>query len=209
MNPKIACTLWIALALGCTGCLRKERVQILYLEPDGAVTWTVVDTLVRSDEKDPAEAANEERAWLRAVDRIEHPTAEALRMLGAAWVTARIERSERPYAAITEAWFPSIDGPLESLLRGFGLEADAELWNDGDGMRLRLTYREVEGAQPEETEQAAALELADDDERFRLVLTKGAFVAAEGFRLEQDDTVAILEPEEREDGNGALELAWR
>ena len=83
------------LSVISTGCLLKETSHTLYLRPDGAVTWSVLERDIRSDEADPDKRRSEEEAYLAAVAAGEHDVAKALDVLGAQWVEVLQERISR------------------------------------------------------------------------------------------------------------------
>ena len=60
-------TLALAASVLTAGCLRSETTHVLYVSPDGGVTWTTTEADVHSDEKDPAARMAEEREYLSAV----------------------------------------------------------------------------------------------------------------------------------------------
>lgn len=202
---------WIAVAaLSCltAACLTQENRHAFYLEPDGSATWTVTEEEVRSDADESAEREREEREYLDAAQRGDQRVARALRGLGASWVETRVVREERPFTVVTEARFASAARMLEEFLVQLGLEAEATL--DVGLCRTRLVFRfsEKAGESDEGAEVEALLEPA---EGYRFVLTEGRFVESRGFRLERDETVAVmLDPDEQEyEGETAVyELTW-
>jgi hypothetical protein len=201
---------WLAVGvIGISGmaaaCLQGETRHTLYLSPDGSVTWTIRDTDVRSDEADPADRRREEAGYLDEVGRAARPAALALRRLSAEEVRSTLVRARRPYASTTEADFPQADRLAAALLGEFGLRGAADLVADGSTRTLRIDL-EVPGdgaAVPGPVE--VMLALVDDLADYRLILTDGRFVAAQGFVL-QDATTAVLPP--MPEGWTRLSLTW-
>lgn len=188
------------------GCLRKDVMPTLYLDPDGAVTWTVTERDVRSDERDPASRAAEEQAWLEASRNDAGPQAEALRKLGGRRVRTTVLRDERPFVAVTEARFSSVRRLTRDLLDGFGLDGDVDLERDEAGTTLTVRYdpepiREIDENDP-------LLELVDGLEDYRIVLTRGHFVEADGFVIDETKTVARPVIHDDEGKRQSLSLTW-
>ena len=91
----------VAAAMVLTAaCINQTNRHIFYLDPDGAVTWTVVQEEIRSDAENREDRVREEREFLRAVNRGEHDVARALGQLGASWIDTRFVRAERPYTVV-------------------------------------------------------------------------------------------------------------
>ncbi len=208
----------VAAAMVLTAaCINQNNRHIFYLDPDGAVTWTVVSEEIRSDADDRPDRVREEREFRQAVNRGEHDVARALGRLGALWVDTRFIRAERPYAVVTEARFESVARALEGFLTQVGLEAEAHLEAEGDRMRLTFFYRELEDDAECELEGDTAGSkdddvvdsLISDHEAYRFVLTEGKFIDARGFRLEGGNTAAVLvEIDENDEGKAVHSLTW-
>jgi hypothetical protein len=206
---KKALTLVAAAMVLTAACINQNNRHIFYLDPDGAVTWTVVQEEIRSDAEDKLERIQEEREFLKAVDRGEHDVARAFGRLGALWVDAQLVRAERPYTVVTEARFESVARAMEEFLTRVGLEAAAHLETDGDLMRLTFCYREVEDEAEGSEDDEVVENLIGDHEAYRFVLTEGKFIDAQGFRLEAGDTAAVLvEVDENNDGAAIHSLTW-
>ena len=201
----------LVLALATTGCLVKETTHTLYLDPTGEVTWTVLERDIRSAADDSARRDAEEREYLEAFDRGEHGVELALHRLGGR-VEATWLRRERPYTTMTEARFDSAADLAESLLAGLAIPGRVELTAAGGEYHLRLTLELADAGDDVLYEEL--LELYEDRESYRIVLTRGTFTAARGFELAESDTQAMLEEvseEELESRGGVLELglSWR
>ncbi len=203
--------LWILVTalLLTTACLIEDKRHTFYLDPDGSVTWTVVQEEIRSDAGDKSGRIREEREFLESVARGRHPVARAFEQLGALRVDAKIVRAERPYTIVTEARFESIARVLEGFLDRVDLVAEAQLVVKDDLMRLTFSYREGEGDASGPDDDNPVENLIADHETYRFVLTEGKFLEAEGFRLESNDTAAVLlEVDENDNGTATHSLTW-
>ena len=70
----------VVLLLG-GGCLQREVTETWYLDPSGAVTWSVIERDVRSDAQTALDRQNEEAAYWMAVQRDDHPVGRGMRLL--------------------------------------------------------------------------------------------------------------------------------
>ena len=96
------------VALMVAGCIVKETRHTLYLEPDGSLTWTVVEEQVRSD-ADTAEDREREESEYLALVAGDYPVAAALSSLRGFDVRTNLVRERRPYLVVTEAGFDSVE----------------------------------------------------------------------------------------------------
>ena len=204
-----------AMTLLASACLQKETRHTLYLEPDGSVTWIIDESNVRSDEKEQLARDREEAEFLALARSGRHPVAEALRELGAMGVYVSVQRADRPFSVSTEGRFVSIEHAVADLLGGLGLQAEASRDRQGRHTRVNVTVVLPEEEDDEESDSEGSDVLAaliEEAQNYRIVLTDGKFVEATGFRLEQDDTTAVLvEPtdEALAEGVVSFSLTWQ
>ena len=194
----------LAAALLCGGCLQKDMSQSIYLAPDGVV-WSVIERDVRSDTREPAGRIREESDYVLAAGAGNHPVAQALRRLGARQVTTAFLRRERPFSVMTEGTFADIRQLATAVLRDAGAQGDATLVHDG--CVTRFSVRVDLNAATDPDDRATDALIAELD-RYRIVLTEGRFVSADGFRI-LDDAVAMPDADKTApDGVLTLALAW-
>jgi hypothetical protein len=199
----------VVLTLGAvtmSGCLRQEVRQTLYLAPSG-VAWTVIESQVRSDEATPVERLAEEHDFFLAASAGSHPVAQAFRHLGAQAVQTTWLRRDRPYSVATEARFSDLRQLTLAILRDAHVAGDVSL--ERQGCQTSFAVR-ADVATDAEAPDAAALDaLVTDLDTYRLVLTEGRFVAADGFHITDDGTTAIPEQSRTADkGHLTLRLVW-
>lgn len=206
-----------AVALLTSGCLLKDTEETWYLSQDGAVTWVVTETDVRSDAQAAADRENEETAYRLAVDRQDHPMARAFRALGLTDLQTVVLRRDVPLTVRTEARGLTIGELGLRLIQRSGLTGTSVLAREGDAWVWTLAARDPRApdatASLDEDEDLEAL-LSDLD-HLKVVLTNGRFQAAEGFTLSGDKRVATLvDPESPAQQPGAddttltLKLRW-
>src|SRR6266852_1993741 len=85
------------------GCLTKETNQTIYLEPDGTVTWTVLEKDVRSDREKAEDRTREEAEYFSAASVARHPVALAFASLEPISVRTTLLRAVPPYAVFVDA----------------------------------------------------------------------------------------------------------
>ena len=191
--------------LASGACLKLETAHVLYLAPSGAVTWTVHDRDVHSDEADRAKRAEEESVFLRAVHNREHHPLLALEALGGRNATTELLRTERPWEVLTTARFDRIDTMIDSLLRELGVQGRASLSSAGGRTTLRVHWSEGDAGEPE----TPAVALIEELHAYRVVLTGGRFVAAEGFAIGTDGRTAVpVESPSPNSSEWQVSLTW-
>jgi hypothetical protein len=195
---------YVVAAVLAAGCVRKETTHTFYLDPDGAVTWMVLEKDIRSDASDLAERAREEEEFMKARRSEEHDIAKSLVMLGADWVETRIVRDKRPYMVTSEARFESVDGMIQSFFDHVEAPIRAELCHDGGRVRLTIScdldeLEEAEHCESGGEQDDVFMALIGDVSAYSLILTDGKFVSARGFDLQEEGTVAVLQEQTRED----------
>jgi hypothetical protein len=196
----------MAMAAVLTGCLREGVSHTIYLGPSGVI-WSAIELDVRSDERLPADRLREEHDFELAAGAGTHPIAKALQRLGGRSVTTTWLRRERPFSVMTEARFADARELVRAVLRDAETQGDVTLL--ADGCQTKLTIRVNLESGPESHGDHAVDALFTDLARYRFVLTEGRFISADGFVLEDDETVAI--PDEKKsatDGILTLALTW-
>ncbi|MCP4656210.1 MAG: hypothetical protein GY856_12425 [bacterium] len=181
------------IALLTTGCLIKHTRHTLYLDPDGGVSWMVIEKDIRSVAEEAEERDAQESEYLDLFAAGRHPVAVALEMLGGANLRSSWLRDRRPYATVTEAEFGSVETLVREFFAQLAVPGEVELSHEGSRHELVMTVLvEDEGEEPPEAAEEL-LALVEDAEAYRIVLTAGEFVDAEGFTLYEDDTVAMFD----------------
>ncbi|MBN2433515.1 MAG: hypothetical protein JXQ27_18750 [Acidobacteria bacterium] len=195
------------------GCMVKDTRHTLYLEPDGAVTWTILETDVHWAGAAEEQSAAEE-AYVVDFYCAEHMAWQALDLLEPQDLESRLLRDRPPFAGWFSARYGAVDVLLRRLLELARVPGDVHRWADAAGSHLAVElWPDQAGDVDEDTEQRL-LALVDDLEDYRLVLTAGRFTAAEGFRLEENGRVARpMEPDEAQvaaaGGLVRLQLTWQ
>lgn len=194
-------------------CLVKDTRHTLYLDPDGRLEWTALETDVHAEGGEPAALAAEEAGYLADVRSGESGIYRAFQSLGAVQADCRILRDRRPFAVWTEARFDSLGAVSQAFLDRFQVPGQATLRTENGETCFELVcYPEAVGDAGENAKPLEAL--VEDLDHYRIVLTRGRFTGATGFRLEEDGRAAVpVAPGEaavREAGGMArFELRWQ
>ena len=199
------------LAVSTVSCLDSDVEHDIVLDPDGSAVWSVLERHVVSDESDPAKRDAEERIYRERLLAGDPPVAEALRALGGWNVNVHVLRDERPFAVEASARFARVDRMLEEYLDRADPGTRAEVVLDDDGARttLRIVLHEGGDDDAESDPAVGALQVAGDNLTF--LLTRGRFVEAVGFRIDDAHARAALAFEEAPVADGVgriLSLSW-
>ena len=191
MKVMLMLTIVLPACLASVGCIEKEVDHTLYLDPDGAVTWVVLEREIRSTSKDPRERAEEEQEVLDLWAKNEHPMAIALGELHPLSLDCQLVRAERPFMIVTSARFPQVDDALQGLYGEMGVRNEATLERSAEKTRMewKLWTGEIDDEEVEVFEASLTEEL-------KFVLTRGRFLEAEGFEISSDGSVAVIEFDE-------------
>jgi hypothetical protein len=184
----------MGLALTASGCLLKDRTDTWYLEPNGVVTWSVLEKDVRSDANAAADRQKEESTYMTDVRNQVHPIASGFRALGASEIRTKILRGSIPYSVVTEARFASIEAMGQALIVRTGLSGSSILERDAVGAVWTLTMRDPHAPDtPDQNDQDTGA-LVEGLAGLKVTLTDGRFVAAgsQGFDISSDGRVATL-----------------
>jgi hypothetical protein len=191
-----------------TGCLVKATTHRLYLSPRGALTWSVLERDVRSNDSNPSTRASEEQAFIDAIAGGAHPTHEALARLVPYHTSVRLVRAERPYTVLTDARFERVDAVVEKLLSELQIPGKATLRRAGEEWTLTVEV-DLSSVHEDDVDSPVAA-LVEELDRYRVVLTEGRFVAASGFEIEDDGAAVRLAPDRiPTDRPAELRLTWR
>jgi hypothetical protein len=202
----------IGAAVMTAGCLQKDTTHTLYISPDHEVTWVATEGDVRSDAEDALERFGEEGDYLSAAAEGRHPVARALTSLAPdAVVRTQLLRDQRPFRVQTDARVGPIDRVMLRLFDASGVPTAVRFTSDASSVTLAVRFDF--GVPISETNHPASV-LLQDLASFKLVLTEGRFIAAEGWDISGDVALVSREWLERvEDAQGAghpldLTLSW-
>jgi hypothetical protein len=108
---------------------------------------------------------------------------------------------------MTQGRFSDLRQLATAILRDAAAPGEATLAQDGCVTRFALRV-EVNGASKDQAEDGAVDALLADLETYRVVLTGGRFISADGFKI-LDDAVAVPDAgKTAPDGTLTLALAW-
>jgi len=206
MRKTFISVVWLAaVSILTPGCLIKDTTETIYLEPDGSVTWTVLEKDVRSGEKTATARAREDTDYIAAATAERHPIALAFSRLDPMDVRTQILRAERPYAVLTVARFTRLDVLMERFAETIGSTATSVLDRHDGVVTWTWTVSDDDGAPAQEQDKGVDA-LGDSFEHCRFVLSAGRFVSAEGFELSDDKREATLRIPDKSNGTSPTAL---
>lgn len=195
----------LAGSLAGAGCILKDTRSVMYLEPSGAVTWSITESDIRSDGDTPEDRAKEEAGYRDEMFANPAPLAALLDSMGGHSIARTVLKDHAPFEIHTVARFDRIDAVFERLCAKAGALCVTRLSSEGD--RTTLTV-EVRG----EIESAADANMpgpqADLLTGLKIVCVEGRFVHASGFTLKDGRTALIPDTDGPEDPL-VLTLTWQ
>jgi hypothetical protein len=168
----------VCLASAGAGCIEKDTRSVIYLGSDGSLTWTVLETDVRSDSEKPADRVQEEADYRQTMLSNPTPLVLFFESLGGRQVSRTVLKDTAPFEVHTSARFDRLDVLFERVCAAASYVCVAEMTSDGG--RTTLTVEmvgELEGPGPEPDALNDALGT------LKFVLAEGRFVEASGFVL--------------------------
>ncbi|HXV78101.1 MAG TPA: hypothetical protein VD788_17455 [Candidatus Polarisedimenticolaceae bacterium] len=207
---------WAMLVFVATsvGCLAGKTTSTVYIETDDSISWTILETDVRSNADEAAMRERQEREFIRAAKRGEHDTVGGFDLLAPDEVDTVILRDERPFSVATTARFRSLERLARTVLDVLEVGGQVRIETTDE-----LTRLEVEIDLPEADRQTAAGDegsAAGESwfEELEIVVADGRFVESRGFVQAADDRVRFAASDEllrmaaAADGRLVLSLAW-
>jgi hypothetical protein len=192
------------LGLAClgAGCIEKESRSVIYLEPDGSLTWTVLETDVRSNAEKPADRAQEEADYRRAMLANPTPLVTLFTSLGGRQASRTVLKDTVPFEVHTSATFDRIDVLFERVCAAASISCVASVGDDGARMTLTVEiFGELDVKAPEQEALNDALG------SLKFVMVGGHFVGASGFVL-AGDRAATLDDESVDGEPVTITLTW-
>jgi hypothetical protein len=181
------------LVLLAAACMMTESEHTFYLDPDGSVTWMVVDSNVRSDEEGQ-KGLDEELAFLDSVDSGEHDTAVMMDECAPLRIDTRLVRDERPYMVVTSGRFGNVADLFQCLFDADDADALVELIRLDGHYRLTINVDVAleDDVEASETEAKVTTNHVDPlpADVVSFFLTEGEFVEAEGFVIDEESRSA-------------------
>jgi hypothetical protein len=201
------------IASTTVACLVKETTHTIYLQPDGSLTWVVLEREIRSLADTPEQRLAQEEEFLHSFHAGQHGTRQAFEALYCDRFASQLLREQRPFAVWSEADFSSLEQLTRDLMARLSIPAQVSMWHEDSVMHWQLEVFTDQVGEDYEPEDDSVVALLDDIESYQIRLTHGKLIDAHGFQLEEDDTVArLVELSEEElaanDNVARYYLAW-
>jgi len=204
----LAAALTLVLALSSSACLTKETRSTVYLEDDESVTWSILETDVRSDSANPVEARQEEDGYLAEHEGGRARLAAALAAIGGRDIRISLLHSRAPFEAHASARFASLESVVNGYCTARRWVCSSNVERDGGKTTWTWTVVMADGADDAGDDDQPLDALDEAVTNLHICLSAGRFVAATGFKLD-GERVAQIDPE-GEDGQEqyTFSLTW-
>ncbi len=189
--------------LAGAACIQKETRSVMYLEPTGAVTWSITESDVRSDVDAPADRAKEEEGYRVKMLSNPAPLVARLDSMGGRSISRSILKDEAPFEVNTVAKFDRIDRVFDALCAAGGYLCVSRLSTEGD--RTTFTVEVIGEVETAGHDSDSPIDLLSD---LKIVCVEGRFVEAIGFKLTDPRTATIADTDGPDD-HVVLTLTWQ
>jgi hypothetical protein len=190
----------LAISIAGAACIQKNTRSVMYLDPGGSVTWSILESDVHSDSTSPDDRASDEQGYRRELGTNPAPLVAVLESLGGRGITRSVLKDTAPFEVHTVARFDRVDGLFEAVCQAGGIRCVSH--TSWEGRRTRLTVEQVGKIESE----ADPVALTDALDHLQVVLAEGRFVEAVGFTLKNDRTAALND--DLDEDHLVLSLTW-
>ena len=200
-----------ALLIAASACIQEENTVTLFLDPNGPVTWSILERNVRSDSKNRDERQTEESQFIVAARVHQHPAMTGLQRLGATDIKDSILQDKPPYSVMTEGHFRNLEEMGRRLFTAYRIQGTSVVTRDREKFVWTLTIESVpEDMSDQDTAELTAL----IGTKFHVALREGEFADADGFSINDDRRIAELSGDlfdDRKPGDPpkVVKLVWR
>ncbi len=209
-SAALAAVVGIAMLSG--GCLVKDTTATLCLEPDGSVTWTVIERNIHATGDAPADRQREEEEFMAEVAADRHPNAVAFRDMGGTDARTDVISSRWPFAVLTEARFPDIARVVQNYFDRAGMKVESTLRRDGTRTTWTLVLDMSDETESGGSDASGSLDAMPDAELPIVVIQHGQFIDATGFDISDDGRLARPQDQSKRDWDReprlVLSLTW-
>ncbi len=194
----------LACSLAAAACIQKETRSVMYLDPSGAVTWSITESDVHSDGETPAERAKEEAEYREQMMAVPSPLVTLLESMGGYAVARTVLKDQPPFEVHTIARFDRIDVLFERACAASGYLCVSRLETTGDRTTLTVeVLGELDAASKESNPIDGLLD------QLAIVCVNGRFVEASGFKLDGDRKASIADTDGQDNDQLVLTLTWQ
>ena len=200
------------LLVAASACIQSDNTVTLFLDPNGPVTWSILERNIRSDSRNRDERLTEQSQFNVAARAHQHPAMTGLMRLAASDIKDTILQDKPPYSVMTEGRFRNLEELGRRLFVTYGIQGTSVVNRDGEKWIWTLT---VEVAPSEFSEQDTAELQALVGQKIHVALREGEFVQADGFSINEDRRIAEISTDdlfgERKstDDPKIVKLVWR
>lgn len=194
-----------------SACIQEDNTVTWFLDPNGEVTWSILERNIRSDFKNRDERMTEEAQFIVAARVHQHPAMTGLQRLVATNIKDTILQDKPPYSVMTEGHFRSLEEVGRRLFVAYGIKGTSVVTHDREKYVWTLT---IEATPADISEQDTAELTALLGTKLHVALREGEFVEADGFSINDDRRFAelsgnLLEEHSPGDPPRVVRLVWR
>ena len=199
------------LLLLSSACIQEDNIVTWFLDPNGQVTWSILERNVRSDSKTRDERQTEESQFIIAARVHQHPAMTGLQRLAASDIKDSILQDKPPYTVMTEGQFRNLEEMGRRLFLAYRIKGTSVVSHDREKWIWTLT---IESVPKEMSDQDTAELTALVGTKLHVALREGEFVEATGFTINEDRRLAELSGElfdgrNDDDPPKVVKLVWR
>ncbi len=206
--PRLAVSVLLLLV---SACIQEDNTVTWFLDPNGEVTWSILERNIRSDSQNRDERLTEESQFIVAARGHQHPAMTGLQRLAASNIKDSILQDKPPYSVMTEGHFKSLEEMGRRLFVAYGIKGTSVVTHDREKYVWTLTIEAVPG---EMSEQDTVELTALLGTKLHVALREGEFVEADGFSINDDRRLAelsgdLLDERKENDPPKVMKLVWR
>lgn len=207
----VARALLVVLTGAAAACIQEDNTVTWFLDPNGQVTWSILERNIRSDAKGRDERAAEESQFIVAARVHQHPAMTGLQRLSATDLKDTILQDKPPYSVMTEGHFRNLEEMGRRLFVTYGIKGTSVVTRDSEKWIWTLT---IEVMPKDVSEQDTAELTAILGTKLHVALREGEFVEAEGFAINEDRRMAelsgdLFDDRGENDPPKVVKLVWR
>lgn len=174
-----------------SGCILSETKHILYLDPDGTLTWSILETNIHSNSARSEDRQKEEKRFMDNLTSGKYGKILAFQVLYPLSLDHRILRMESPFSVWTEARFSSIEWLVQDFAEKSVVPVESWFSEEDDQVHFEMVLYPAL-YQEDDDRIEIFYPLFNEPEDYQIFLTHGRFIAAQGFNISQDGRLATF-----------------
>ncbi len=201
-----------AVLFAAPACIQSDNTVTWFLDPNGQVTWSILERNIRSDAKTRDERQTEESQFITSARVHQHPARTGMQRLAATDIKDSILQDKPPFSVMTEGQFRSLEELGRRLFVAYGIKGTSVVTRDKEKWIWTLA---VEVAPADFSGQDTVELRALLGSKVHIALREGEFVDGDGFTISDDrrlaelSTEGLFEERSQNDPPKVVKLVWR